>query len=158
MVYTGLIVFTLAIIGVGLFISSLVSTQQQAMLGAMVYMMPAMELWASQDPVQNMPTGCNRSASEPAHAFPRDRARRSRDMPMALVPERIWPMAVIAVFTLTAASWLFRRNSGESPSFLTGSTGNLYPANGGICLSICPLRFVFSFMLKDLMGKLLAVR
>ena len=35
-----------------------------------------------------------------------------RDMPMALVAERIWPMMVIAVFTLTAASWLFRRKLG----------------------------------------------
>jgi hypothetical protein len=38
--------------------------------------------------------------------------RAKSDLPMALVAERIWPMAVMAVFTLTAASWLFRRKLG----------------------------------------------
>jgi ABC-2 type transport system permease protein len=32
-----------------------------------------------------------------------------RDMPFWLVAERIWPMALIAVVTISAAAWLFRR-------------------------------------------------
>ena len=35
-----------------------------------------------------------------------------RDMPMALVAQRIWPMLIIAVCTLSAATWLFRRKIG----------------------------------------------
>jgi ABC-2 type transport system permease protein len=34
-----------------------------------------------------------------------------RDMPAALVAQRIWPMLVIAVVTMTAAAWLFRRRT-----------------------------------------------
>ena len=112
--YAGLIVFTLAIIGVGLFISSLVSTQQQAMLGAMVYMMPAMMLSGFTSPVQNMPDWLQPVAlvNPLTHFLVIVRGVFLRDMPMALVAERIWPMMVIAVFTLTAASWLFRRKLG----------------------------------------------
>jgi ABC-2 type transport system permease protein len=32
-----------------------------------------------------------------------------RDMPFWLVAERIWPMAAMAVVTITAAAWMFRR-------------------------------------------------
>ncbi len=112
--YAGLIVFTLSIIGVGLFISSLVATQQQAMLGAMVYMMPAMMLSGFTSPVQNMPDWLQPVAllNPLTHFLVIVRGVFLRDMPMALVAERIWPMAVMAVFTLTAASWLFRRKLG----------------------------------------------
>jgi ABC-2 type transport system permease protein len=32
-----------------------------------------------------------------------------KDVPAAVVFENLWPMAVIAVITLTCAAWLFRR-------------------------------------------------
>jgi ABC-2 type transport system permease protein len=112
--YAGLLVFLLAIIGVGLFISSLVSTQQQAMLGAMVYMMPAMMLSGFTSPVQNIPEWLRpvAEANPLTHFLVIVRGVFLRDMPMALVAERIWPMLLIAAVTLTAASWLFRRRLG----------------------------------------------
>jgi ABC-2 type transport system permease protein len=112
--YAGLLVFLLAIIGVGLFISSLVSTQQQAMLGAMVYMMPAMMLSGFTSPVQNIPEWLRpvAEANPLTHFLVIVRGVFLRDMPMALVAERIWPMLIIAAVTLTAASWLFRRRLG----------------------------------------------
>jgi ABC-2 type transport system permease protein len=112
--YAGLIVFILAIIGVGLFISSLVSTQQQAMLGAMVYMMPAMMLSGFTSPVQNMPQWLQPVAlvNPLTHFLVIVRGVFLRDMPLSLVAERIWPMLFIAAFTLTAATWLFRRRLG----------------------------------------------
>jgi ABC-2 type transport system permease protein len=109
--YAGLIVFLLAIIGIALFISSLAATQQQAMLGAMVYMMPAMMLSGFMSPVQNMPDWLRPLAmlNPLTHFLVIVRGVFLRDMPMALVAERIWPMLILAVFTLTAATWLFRR-------------------------------------------------
>ena len=109
--YAGLIVFLLAIIGVALFISSLASTQQQAMLGAMVYMMPAMMLSGFASPVQNMPDWLQPVAllNPLTHFLVIVRGVFLRDMPMALVAQRIWPMLIIAIFTLSAATWLFRR-------------------------------------------------
>jgi ABC-2 type transport system permease protein len=109
--FAGLIVFVLAIIGVGLFISSLVSTQQQAMLAAMVYMMPAMMLSGFTSPVQNMPDWLQplALANPLTHFLVIVRGVFLRDMPMELVAQRIWPMILIAACTLSAATWLFRR-------------------------------------------------
>lgn len=114
MLHAGLVVFLLAIVGVGLFISSLVSTQQQAMLGAMVYMMPAMMLPGFTSPVQNMPVWLQPVAqmNPLTHFLVIVRGVYLRDMPMALVAERIWPMAIIATVTLAAAAWLFGRRAG----------------------------------------------
>lgn len=112
--YAGLFVFLLAIIGVALFISSLASTQQQAMLGAMVYMMPAMMLSGFTSPVQNMPDWLQPVAmmNPLTHFLVIVRGVFLRDMPMSLVAERIWPMLLIAACTLSAATWLFRRKIG----------------------------------------------
>jgi ABC-2 type transport system permease protein len=112
--YVALIVFLLAIIGVALFISSLVSTQQQAMLGAMVYMMPAMLLSGFASPVQNMPGWLQvvAQANPLTHFLVIVRGLFLRDMSIGLVAERIWPMLLIAVVTLSAATWLFQRRVG----------------------------------------------
>ena len=109
--FVGLFVFLLAVIGVALFISSLVSNQQQAMMGIMVYMMPAMMLSGFTSPIQNMPGWLQPVAmvNPLAHFIVVLRGVFLRDMPFWLVAERIWPMAAIAVVTLAAATWLFRR-------------------------------------------------
>jgi ABC-2 type transport system permease protein len=109
--FAGLVVFLLAVIGVALFISSLVSSQQQAMMGIMVFMMPAMMLSGFTSPIQNMPGWLQPVAmvNPLAHFIVILRGVFLRDMPFSLVAERIWPMAAIAVVTLAAATWLFRR-------------------------------------------------
>lgn len=109
--FLGLAVFLVAIIGVGLFISSLVSNQQQAMMGIMVTMMPAMMLSGFSSPVQNMPDWLQPLAAiNPlTHMLVIVRGVFLRDMPFWLVAERIWPMAAMAVVTMTAAAWMFRR-------------------------------------------------
>lgn len=109
--FFGLTVFLIAIIGVGLFISSLVSNQQQAMMGTMVCMMPAMLLSGFASPVQNMPGWLQPLAAiNPlTHMIVIVRGVFLRDMPFWLVAERVWPMAAVAVVTMTAAAWMFRR-------------------------------------------------
>lgn len=109
--FLGLTVFLIAIIGVGLFISSLVSNQQQAMMGIMVCMMPAMMLSGFSSPVQNMPSWLQPLAAiNPlTHMLVIVRGVFLRDMPYWLVAERIWPMAVVATITILSAAWMFRR-------------------------------------------------
>jgi ABC-2 type transport system permease protein len=109
--FAGLLVFLLAVIGVALFISSLVANQQQAMMGIMVFMMPSMLLSGFASPVQNMPGWLQpvAMANPLTHFMVIMRGVFLRDMPFWLVAQRIWPMALIAVVTLTAAAWLFRR-------------------------------------------------
>jgi ABC-2 type transport system permease protein len=107
----GLIVFLLAVIGVALFISSLVANQQQAMMGIMVYMMPAMMLSGFTAPVQNMPAWLQPIAliNPLTHFLVIIRGVFLRDMQVWLVAERIWPMAATAVVTIGAAALMFRR-------------------------------------------------
>jgi ABC-2 type transport system permease protein len=109
--FSALVVFLLAVIGVALFISSLVANQQQAMMGIMVFMMPAMLLSGFASPVQNMPWWLQPVAmiNPLTHFMVIMRGVFLRDMPFWLVAQRIWPMAVIAAVTLSAAAWLFRR-------------------------------------------------
>jgi ABC-2 type transport system permease protein len=109
--FLGLTVFLVAVIGIGLFISSLVSSQQQAMMGIMVVMMPAMMLSGFSSPVQNMPSWLQplAMANPLTHILVIIRGVFLRDMPFWLVAERIWPMAVSAVVTISAAAWMFRR-------------------------------------------------
>jgi len=109
----GLFVFLLSIIGAALFISSLVANQQQAMMGIMVFMMPAMMLSGFTAPVQNMPVWLQpiALANPLTHIIVVIRGIFLRDMPFWLVAQRIWPMAATAVITLSAATWLFRRRT-----------------------------------------------
>ncbi|HEX5998043.1 MAG TPA: ABC transporter permease, partial [Hyphomicrobiaceae bacterium] len=109
--FAGLAVFLAAVIGVALFISSLVANQQQAMMGIMVFMMPAMLLSGFASPVQNMPAWLQPVAmvNPLTHFMVIMRGVFLRDMPLWLVAERLWPMALIGVVTLSAAAWLFRR-------------------------------------------------
>jgi ABC-2 type transport system permease protein len=109
--FASLAVFLVAVIGVALFISSLVSNQQQAMMGIMVFMMPSMLLSGFASPVQNMPLWLQPVAmiNPLTHFMVIMRGVFLRDMPFWLVAQRIWPMALIAVVTISAAAWLFRR-------------------------------------------------
>ena len=53
--YISLLVFVCAIVGVGLFLSSLVKTQQQAILGSFVFLSPTILLSGYATPIENMP-------------------------------------------------------------------------------------------------------
>ena len=111
--FVGLTVFLIAIISVALFISSLAASQQQAMMGIMVFMMPAMLLSGFTSPVQNMPDWLQPVAmvNPLTHFLVIVRGTFLRDMPFDLVAERLWPMAGIVLFTVAAATWLFRRRT-----------------------------------------------
>ncbi len=106
----GLSAFLLAIVGVGLFISSLAKTQQQAVLGAFVFMVPAMLMSGFATPVENMPPWLQVVAegNPLKHFLIIIKGVFLKDMPPALVAANTWPILVIAFFTLGAASWLFR--------------------------------------------------
>ncbi|MDR3177681.1 MAG: ABC transporter permease [Campylobacteraceae bacterium] len=53
--YSGVVIFLFTISGVGLFISSLCRTQQQAILGSFVFLLPSFLLSGFATPVENMP-------------------------------------------------------------------------------------------------------
>jgi ABC-2 type transport system permease protein len=111
LLYLAMAVYLAAVIGVGLFISSLVSTQQQAMLGAFTFVAPAILLSGFATPIANMPDWLQTiTLINPARYFlVVIKGVFLKDMPASEVLGQIWPMALIAIFTLSAASWLFRR-------------------------------------------------
>jgi len=104
-------VFLLSIIGVGLFISSLARTQQQAVLGAFTFMVPAMLMSGFATPIENMPRWLQiiAEANPLKHFMILVKGIYLKDMSLSLVAVNVWPIAVIALFTLGGASWLFMR-------------------------------------------------
>jgi ABC-2 type transport system permease protein len=108
--YTGLILFLLAAVGIGLFVSSIAATMQQALLYSFLVMIPFMLLSGLATPVSSMPQSVQyftlinplRYAIEIAQQVYLEGAGIGR-----LWPD-LWPMAIIATVTLTAAAGMFR--------------------------------------------------
>jgi ABC-2 type transport system permease protein len=108
--YAGLLLFLLAAVGLGLMMSAIVATMQQAMLYSFVVMMPFALLSGLTTPISNMPKAFQfftlanplRYAIDIAHRVYLEGAGIAE-----LVPD-LWPMAIIATVTLSAAAWLFR--------------------------------------------------
>jgi len=111
LLYTSMIVYLAAIIGIGLFISSLVSTQQQAIIGLFIYMVPAVLLSGYATPVENMPDWLQwlTETNPITHFIIICKGIFLKDVPTKFVVRHTWPMGLIAVATLSAGTWLFRR-------------------------------------------------
>ncbi len=110
LLYVGMFFYLLAMVGVGLMISSLARTQQQAILGAFLFVVPAIILSGFATPIANMPPIIqDLTLINPMRYFlVIVRGIFLQDLPAALVYERLWPMAIIAAVSLTGAAWLFR--------------------------------------------------
>ena len=108
--YAGLFLFLISAVGVGLMISSLAVTQQQGLLGAFLFMVPAVILSGFTTPIENMPPIVQKItlANPLRHFMVVLRGAFLEDAPASVFLHEFWPMAVIGLVTLTAASWLFR--------------------------------------------------
>ena len=109
--YCSLFVFIIAIVGVGVFISSLCHTQQQAVLGSFTFMSPSVLLSGFSSPIENMPHWLQPITYLIPLKYHIINAKGVflKDLPPHIVFNNIWPMALIATFTLTIASWNFSR-------------------------------------------------
>lgn len=108
--YAGMALYLLAAIGVGLMISSLSVTQQQGLLGAFLFIVPAVILSGFATPIENMPPSVQAiTYLDPMRYFLIVvRSTFLADSPFILLWPQFWPMAVISLLTLTLAAWLFR--------------------------------------------------
>ena len=109
--YLGLFLFLLSVIGIGLMVSSLSVTQQQALLGTFLFMVPSIILSGFATPIANMPPMVQYlTYVNPMRyflivvrsVFLEGSSTRS------LIPQ-YWPMMIIGFATLALAGWLFRR-------------------------------------------------
>jgi ABC-2 type transport system permease protein len=109
--YLGLVIFVVAVTGIGLMVSSLAVTQQQALLGAFLFMVPSIILSGFATPIANMPQAVqDLTLINPMRYFlvvVRGVFLEGATM-RSLLPQ-YWPMALIGAVNLAAAGWLFRR-------------------------------------------------
>lgn len=102
----------LSIVGVGLFISSICKTQQQAVLGVTTFQMPAVLLSGFISPIEDMPVFLQHlTMLNPIRFFMQlSRGIFLKGMRLEDVIYNWIPLILIAVVTLSLASWTFKRN------------------------------------------------
>lgn len=107
----GMLVFLLSGIAVGLAISSIAQTQQQAILGAFMFLSPAVILSGLATPIENMPVWCQwLTLGNPIrYMIVVSRGVFLRDIGWEVAVAEIWPMGLIGLSGLALATWLFRR-------------------------------------------------
>jgi ABC-2 type transport system permease protein len=109
--FTGVALYLMSTVGVGLMISSLAVTQQQGMLGAFLYLVPSVILSGFSTPIANMPQWVQAlTYANPLRYFIvviRSVFLEGRGFDLA--PGQFLPMAVIGLVAMTLAGWLFRR-------------------------------------------------
>jgi len=108
--YAGLCLFVLAAVGIGLFVSSLVATMQQAMLFSFVLLMPFILLSGLATPIGNMPMFFQYLTFANPLRYAIDLTRRVylEGAGAAQLFSDLWPLAVIGAATLPVAAWMFR--------------------------------------------------
>nr|MBS0022315.1 ABC transporter permease [Gammaproteobacteria bacterium] len=108
--YLGMFLFLLSAVGIGLMISSLAVTQQQGILGAFLFLVPAVILSGFATPISNMPELVQYlTLINPLRYFMVIlRGVFLEGNSYGLLIHQYWPMAIIALTTLSCAGWLFR--------------------------------------------------
>jgi ABC-2 type transport system permease protein len=113
LLYASMSVYLLAIIGIGLFISSVARTQQQAILGVFSCILPLILLSGFASPVENMPDWLQSVtlANPVRHFMVIAKGLFLKAMPAGDVLHSLWPLVVIAAATLSGSTRLFRRRA-----------------------------------------------
>lgn len=105
-----MLVFILSVVGIGLMVSSICATQQQAILGTFAIGVPAVLMSGFATPVDNMPTVLQwlAQAIPLTHYLVILQGSFLKALPAKEVFANAWPMAVIAFVTLSIASVFVR--------------------------------------------------
>lgn len=110
--YFSAVVFLLSIVGIGLFISSICKTQQQAIMSTFFFQMPAMLMSGYIAPVENMPLFFQYlTYLNPIRFYlVIVKGLFFKAMPADIVFLNLIPIALTSVITLYCAYWMFKRN------------------------------------------------
>jgi ABC-2 type transport system permease protein len=105
-----LVLFILSVVGIGLMISAVSMTQQQAILGAFAIGVPAVLMSGFATPVENMPLLLQwlAQAIPLTHFLIIVEGIFLKAMPPGDIFASLWPLAVIALVTLTMATVFVR--------------------------------------------------
>ncbi|MBW7983700.1 ABC transporter permease [Enterobacillus tribolii] len=109
--YFAMLIYGLSLVGFGLLISSLCATQQQAFIGAFVFMMPAILLSGYVSPVENMPVWLQHLTwiNPIRHFTDITKELYLKDVSFAIVWRSLWPLLAITLSTGSLAYAMFRR-------------------------------------------------
>jgi ABC-2 type transport system permease protein len=107
------VLYSFSVVGFGLMVSSIARTQQQAILGAFMFMVPAIALSGFAAPFENMPWWLQKAMwlNPMKHAVIVFKGLFLKAPPLSVVLGNAWPMVVIGVATMLAASVMFRRST-----------------------------------------------
>ncbi|HEY4880614.1 MAG TPA: ABC transporter permease [Steroidobacteraceae bacterium] len=107
--FAGLLLFLLAAVGIGLLLSSVAATMQQAMLYSMLLIMPFSLLSGLTTPLSSMPNWLQYLTAANPLRYAIDITRRVylEGVGLGLLMPDLWPLAVLAALTLSGASWMF---------------------------------------------------
>ncbi|MEF2071137.1 ABC transporter permease [Consotaella aegiceratis] len=110
--YASGLFYLAAVAGIGLFVSALAATQQQAILGAFLFMVPAMLLSGFATPIENMPEWLQWiTVIDPLRYYlVIVRGVFLKDIPLHEVVQQTVPLVLIAAVALAGSAWLFRRS------------------------------------------------
>ncbi|GAB4236556.1 MAG: ABC transporter permease [Chlamydiales bacterium] len=108
--YAGMFVFVVSIVGVGMLISSISRTQQQATLGMFLFMVPSVILSGYATPIDNMPEWLQKiSVINPLKYFiVISRGICMKGIPWSDVWRNIYPMILIGSVNMLTCVYFFR--------------------------------------------------
>ena len=111
--YGSILVYAFALIGFGLLISTFCASQQQAFLGVVAFVMPAILLSGYVTPISNMPQWLQTITwiNPLRHFIVIVKGIYLKDLGPAGVWHSLWPLVLIAVVTLGGALVMFRRRT-----------------------------------------------
>jgi len=111
LLFGGLMLFILSMVGIGLMVSSVCQTQQQAILGTFSVAVPTVLISGFATPIENMPDWLQfiAQASPMKYYLIIVRGSFLKAMPPADIFANAWPMALIALVTLSTAIVIVRR-------------------------------------------------
>jgi ABC-2 type transport system permease protein len=108
--FISLTIYVMSMLGIGLFISTISKTQQQASLGTFLFMVPAMLLSGFATPVENMPHWLQPVSQflPNTHFFIIVKGVFLKAMPPLEILSNTIPIFLIGVVTLIFAGWVFK--------------------------------------------------
>lgn len=114
LLYGCMVAYVAALVGVGLFISSVCATQQQAFLGVFFFVMPSILLSGYVTPVDNMPHWLQIAtwANPVRHFVEITKGIYLKDAQFADFSSNVWALVAIALATGLTALGVFRRRLG----------------------------------------------
>ncbi len=109
--YLGVLLFLIAAVGIGLMVSSAATTMQQALMGSFLTIMPFAMLSGLNTPIANMPHQIQFITLINPLRFVVSIIRRVflEGASLRGITSDLWPLALIALFSLSSAVWMFRR-------------------------------------------------